>query len=173
MASRTALIPLDGSSFSRQIVPYVARLLDPAAYTILLLRVGEHARGLIPSPPRPVTSGWPTSMYTSARDVEFSRHPIYENQAEASERSALEGDLLEAMRLLEDAGYHVETEVRIGEPSEEILACASERRVDLVAMATHGRTGFLGLLLGSVAEQVVRKLTIPMLLLRPSNRSAN
>jgi len=50
-----------------------------------------------------------------------------------------------------------------GDPAAEILRLARERQVDLVVMGTHGRTGLSRLLMGSVAEQVVRRAPCPVL----------
>ena len=44
--------------------------------------------------------------------------------------------------------------------------------VDLIIMATHGRTGFTHLMLGSVAEHVIREAACPVLILRPGKRAA-
>ncbi len=56
--------------------------------------------------------------------------------------------------------------VRIGTPAEEIVRYADERDVDLIIMGTHGRSGVAHLLLGSVAEHVVRAAPCPVLLVR-------
>jgi nucleotide-binding universal stress UspA family protein len=61
--------------------------------------------------------------------------------------------------------------VRFGDPAEEIAALARCANVDIVAMATHGQTGLRHLLIGSVAEHVLRDLTIPVLLIRPTDRT--
>jgi nucleotide-binding universal stress UspA family protein len=50
-----------------------------------------------------------------------------------------------------------------GEPAEAILRAAREKKCDLIMMGTHGRTGLGRLLMGSVAEQVVRKAPCPVL----------
>jgi nucleotide-binding universal stress UspA family protein len=59
----------------------------------------------------------------------------------------------------------VEVEVVIGDPMQCILAAA--RRADLIVMSTAGRTGLPHLVIGSVAEKVVRHAPIPVLTLRP------
>jgi nucleotide-binding universal stress UspA family protein len=56
--------------------------------------------------------------------------------------------------------------VRIGHPAETILQLEKELGVDLVVMATHGRTGISHFILGSVAEQVVRESSCPVLTIR-------
>jgi nucleotide-binding universal stress UspA family protein len=50
-----------------------------------------------------------------------------------------------------------------GHPKEEILKTAETWQADLIVIGTHGRTGFLHLLLGSVAEEVVRRSKIPVI----------
>jgi nucleotide-binding universal stress UspA family protein len=67
-------------------------------------------------------------------------------------------------------GLQVETVVRIGAPTETILAVAREKGADLIAMTTHGRTGPSRLLFGSVAEGVLRESLVPVLLLKQSER---
>lgn len=56
-----------------------------------------------------------------------------------------------------------ETRLLRGEPAEQILRLADEEGVDLIAMGTVGRTGLSRLLMGSVAEQVVRHAKCPVL----------
>jgi nucleotide-binding universal stress UspA family protein len=55
----------------------------------------------------------------------------------------------------------------IGNPAEEIVKAEHEYGVDLVVMATHGRTGVSHLVLGSVAERVVRESVCAVLTIRP------
>lgn len=56
----------------------------------------------------------------------------------------------------------VELRVETGEPAKEILRIAQETPCDLIVIGTHGRTGMGRLLMGSVAEQVVRKAACPV-----------
>ncbi len=56
--------------------------------------------------------------------------------------------------------------VRAGRPADAILAAAREVSASVIALSTHGRTGFNRLVLGSVAEEVVRAASTPALLLR-------
>jgi nucleotide-binding universal stress UspA family protein len=62
--------------------------------------------------------------------------------------------------------------VRPGVPWEQILDTASEKKADLIVMATHGRRGLPRALLGSVAEKVVRMSTIPVLSVRIGEQAA-
>ena len=60
------------------------------------------------------------------------------------------------------------TAVREGSPFIEIMALAEEQKADLIVIATHGHTGLKHVLLGSVAEKVVRKAPCPVLTVRVS-----
>ena len=57
--------------------------------------------------------------------------------------------------------------VRIGAPAEEIARFATEAGVDLITMAMHGRTGLQHIVMGSVAEKVVRIASVPVLTIKP------
>jgi nucleotide-binding universal stress UspA family protein len=65
-----------------------------------------------------------------------------------------------------DEGISVEFVVADGEPGEEIVRVATERKCDLLVMGTHGRTGLGRLLMGSVAERVMRRAPCPVLTLK-------
>jgi nucleotide-binding universal stress UspA family protein len=69
---------------------------------------------------------------------------------------------------LQAAGQTVEWSVRLGSPAQEISAVAAEVDAGLIAMATHGRSGFKRAVLGSVAERVLHTAQRPLLLLRPT-----
>jgi len=72
----------------------------------------------------------------------------------------------EMRRFLEparEARVDYETEIREGEPWREIVDAAAEMEADLVVMGTHGRSGFDHLIIGSVAEKLVRRLSCPVL----------
>ncbi|WP_437318663.1 universal stress protein [Sorangium sp. So ce385] len=60
----------------------------------------------------------------------------------------------------------LETALREGDPATEILAAAEEQRAAMIVMGTHGRRGISHLFLGSVAEQVIRKSSVPVLTVR-------
>jgi nucleotide-binding universal stress UspA family protein len=78
------------------------------------------------------------------------------------------------VRLAKFRGVKFETVAKDGPPVSEICAFAEQRDVDLIITATHGRTGFKHLLMGSVAEQVVRHARRPVLVVpsHPEVRAA-
>lgn len=61
--------------------------------------------------------------------------------------------------------------IEVGEPGERIIDAETKFNADLVVMATHGRRGLKHLVLGSVAERIVRESSIPVLTIRPRNSS--
>jgi nucleotide-binding universal stress UspA family protein len=81
----------------------------------------------------------------------------------------LSRDEYDVTRLLADAVAEAGAEVPVtvastgGDPAEEIVRYAARHSVDLIVVGTHGRTGVSRLLLGSVAERVVRTTSCPVL----------
>jgi len=64
-------------------------------------------------------------------------------------------------------GIELETVLKSGHAAEEIVAAAEELEADLLVMATHGRTGVPHLVLGSVAEKVLREAPCLVLTINP------
>ena len=169
MSKRKVLIPLDGSDFSRQILHVVQDFFDPRDVSLILMRVT-----VPPSVPLEIPS---------ARDMLVGSYPMsgsYEAYSTAMERSyamveqeteTLRTELINETRLdadrLRELGYTVKVEVQFGDPAQRIIQYVGDEGVSLVAMATHGRAGLSRLVLGSVAERVLRGAAAPVLLLRP------
>jgi nucleotide-binding universal stress UspA family protein len=80
-------------------------------------------------------------------------------------------DYLEALKakLAAKGVQRVETSVWYGEPASAIVDAARARNVDLIVMTTHGRSGLGRLVLGSVAETVLRAARTPILLVRANS----
>jgi len=112
---------------------------------------------------RPLVAGAPAEV-TLLRVVDAGDEP-----PEAAAKSARE-ELAAAQERLEAWGLRtaprLETE---GDPADRILAAAEELSVDLVAMASHGRSGVMRIVRGSVAERVLRRCRAPVLLCTPSS----
>lgn len=70
------------------------------------------------------------------------------------------------------AGAHPETITAYGDPSTEIVKIAAQKCAAMIVMGTHGRTGLTHLLLGSVAEGVMRHATVPVVVVPPAARAA-
>ena len=106
--------------------------------------------------------------------------PIPLGRFAAGARSATEewGDVIEAQRaegenataavaeVAAEHGLEVAQAVRHGKPADQILAYVEDEGVDTIVMGTHGRTGADRLVIGSVAEQVVRRSPVPVMTVR-------
>jgi nucleotide-binding universal stress UspA family protein len=71
------------------------------------------------------------------------------------------------------AGIPVDVMVNVGQPTREILDCATSLPADLIVMGTHGLSGFDHLVLGSVTEKVLRKASSPVLTVPPRARTVS
>lgn len=74
------------------------------------------------------------------------------------------------LRNMEGRTHHVRVELKVleGDPVDMILRAAEETHSDVIVMGTHGRTALTRLLLGSVAESVIRKAPCPVLTAKPA-----
>lgn len=82
----------------------------------------------------------------------------------------LERSLAEMVR--KDIGYeHVRVKATVGHPPSAILDYVRNRNADLVVIATHGRTGLDRILIGSVAEPVIRRSPTPVFVVKPTHGS--
>lgn len=72
----------------------------------------------------------------------------------------------QSLHRLQPAGIAVNHFLLEGDPVDQIVRLATEHNSDVIVMATHGRTGLGRLLMGSVAEQVVRKAPCPVLTIK-------
>jgi nucleotide-binding universal stress UspA family protein len=80
--------------------------------------------------------------------------------------SSAEAHLQDIVQRLAKDGVTATPFVRVGNPIDEINRFIDEEKVSLVVLGTHGRTGLAHLLVGSVAERVVRTATCPVLTVR-------
>jgi nucleotide-binding universal stress UspA family protein len=87
-----------------------------------------------------------------------------------SSRSATEGYLEKAREEAQGLSVDVRVETCQDDPASAIVAHAISERTDLIAMATHGRSGLKRLLMGSVTERVLRHSPVPLLACRPGSR---
>ena len=69
---------------------------------------------------------------------------------------------LAKMIATEQAAGRASVQVKIGHPAADLIEYAKESEADLIAMASHGRTGLSHFFLGSVAEKVVRMVSCPV-----------
>lgn len=135
------LLPIDGSVQSQDAVEYTVAQFDPGEIT--LLHVID-----------PIEAG-----YSATASVPGYSEEWYEHQTEEAE--ALFEDVIESLD-----GEDVTTEIVVGRPSRTIVEYAEENDIDHIVMGSHGRSGVTRILLGSVAEAVVRRSPVPVTIVR-------
>ncbi|HXH14080.1 MAG TPA: universal stress protein [Alphaproteobacteria bacterium] len=147
MEIRQILAPTDFSEYSKEAVAYAFELAQKFGAKLLLLHVIE-------MPAYPVEGFVPPSIgSTLIEDLE--------RQAWA--------DLAQVLSEAQNDKVALTRQVVVGIPYRKIVEVAAAEKVDLIVMATHGRTGLGHLLIGSVAERVVRTAPCPVLTIRASS----
>ena len=135
----TVLVPYDGSRPAQQAVEYA---VDNWGDTrIVLLRVIEFADGSLEA------------------GVDLIKERLKESRDEGA--AELTDELLET---LADVDYDVETVV--GKPAREVVDYAEANDIEGIVIGSHGRTGASRVLLGSVAQTVVRRAPVPVTVVR-------
>jgi nucleotide-binding universal stress UspA family protein len=142
---RSILAPTDFSPHSERAVRYACGLAERLGAELHLIHILSE---ILPAGPDPLLM--PVMP------------PEYYEENEERARETL-GRLLDAAW---GTPRSVVTAVRWGSPVEAIVAYAVDLKVDLVVIATHGRTGLSHVLLGSVAERIVREAPCPVLTIR-------
>lgn len=157
----TILVPVDFSSYATEALLYAATLARRFTSQLIVLHViakefetvsvhqSAGRRGLPPHVMGPLTEALDVpDETTEAIAIDFHQQAM----------TALQHFLPVELR-----GLRVERRVAIGHPFEQIVDIAKDESVDLIVMGTHGRTGLTHLMLGSVAERVVRLAPCPVL----------
>lgn len=140
------LVPVDGSPASNSVVASAQKFAQLYGSEVLVLHVETPY-----VPPSPVLPGMEVTLPQNAPPATFSDED--ETTRTAADRFQKAG--LRATRL-----------TTVGDPASEILDLSANRGIDLIAMATHGRTGLSRWAYGSVAERVLRSGEVPILLVR-------
>ena len=136
---RRILVAVENSPADRTIVSHVQELASLTGAEILLVHVAD---------------GW------AARH--FDQLKLRESEEMKTDRAYLEGLASE----LTAAKLKVSTELAMGDPATELIRLAEERKVDLIAMSTHGHRFLNDLLRGTTVSKVRHIVKVPVLLLR-------
>ncbi|MFC2011424.1 universal stress protein [Chloroflexota bacterium] len=150
------VIPLDGSKVGEAALSYVEKLvanfLPETKVEVTLLQV-------VPSLPH----------YMAAGGEDMTNLPIVYTEKEIEQfKEDAAGYLNKVGEALRSKGAIVSIMVGIGQAAEEIIKATDEINADLVAMSTHGRSGFSRWAFGSVTDRVLRGGSRPVLVVRPS-----
>jgi nucleotide-binding universal stress UspA family protein len=141
------LVPLDGSRLAESVLPHVEKLaMSGMLGKTILISVTERVPGY-----RFVGSEPQEQMIPVAVGKMEEEAQKYLNRIAAG---------------LKEKNIAVETEVLLGNPAEEIAVYAEINNIDLVIMASHGRTGPSRWAHGSVAERVFRAVDMPILMIK-------
>lgn len=141
----TILVPLDGSERAEKILAHVKELAERYQAAVVFLRVVEPP-ALIVGP-----EGIPVTLYQEEVDQIVEEAESY--------LKALKGEFREK-------GIEARTRVAYGPVVQAILEVAEEEEADLIALASHGRTGLSQVFYGSVAAGVLHRADRPLLLIR-------
>jgi glycine betaine transporter len=138
---KTIMVPVDFTEYSNRAVDYAVRIAHPFKAKIRLLHVIEQF------------------TYSVTDTIQVVDH--------YAALKAIADPLMESLKgKLRRKGLAVDTLVVRGTPYLKILEQARKDRSDLIIMGTHGRTGVQHLVLGSVAERVVRLAPCPVMTVR-------
>lgn len=147
LAIRRILAPTDFSDASTPVIRYAAEMAEKFAAELILLHVVQDLALVLPDAVMPTPL--PTPDLAQLID-----------SAKTALNNVITCQKLERLKS--------RTEVRVGSPAAEIDAAAKDLQADLLCIGTHGRSGLAHLLLGSVAERVIRHAPCPVLTIRPN-----
>ena len=140
MKLTTILVPLDGSGLAEAALTPAMELARERGAKLLLLRAAE-------------AHTFPTADPTEAQVAAVRDAEQYLADVRDATRRAGVAD--------------VDVSVWYGPPAQAIVEAAHYRKADLIVMSSHGRSGLGRLVLGSVAETILRATAVPILLIRP------
>ena len=147
---KRVLIPLDGSRLAEGILPFILQIAGPLDLEVALVRVVQ-----------------PVAPQAIEGTTQFTVDDVAARLNEAREY------LAPVAADLRQRGVRVTTDARYGQPVTEIVAAAREAGAGIIAMTTHGRSGFSRLIFGSVADAVLRQAEIPVLMMRLTERQVS
>ncbi|MGD9889722.1 MAG: universal stress protein [Dehalococcoidia bacterium] len=166
------LVTLDGSHFSEAILGTVGKLARSMHAQVQLLSIAQFEQARSTAVRQTATDLAPVSTATGTMlKVPLPADlmsPAAESRSQALARvdASLREYLEDRSAELKDGDVTVSVEFA-DDVAEAIIEHARREQVDLIAMATHGRTGLSHLLAGSVCERVIRSGVAPVLVLRP------
>ncbi|MGH7390048.1 MAG: universal stress protein [Candidatus Rokuibacteriota bacterium] len=139
-AFRHIVLGFDGSANARRAADFVARLTVPRGGRAIVIQA---------VPPEPVVDRGVGPA--AARAIARERAAVLDREALRAARA----DTEETARVLAEAGWKVQVDVRLGAPLDTLLRAA--RKADLLVVGARGKTGLRGLLLGSVADGALNR----------------
>ena len=144
---RKILVPLDGSELAECVLPHVEAISKGCEVKdVILVRVVE-----------------PLELQPDAY-IAFTGDELV--RIESGRKSEAEEYLKKVKKQLQESVIRVRSEVLAGKAAESLAEYASKNGVDLIVIATHGRSGISHWYWGSVADRVLRSACVPVLMVR-------
>ena len=140
------LVPTDFSDTSEEAIRYGVALAKQYTAKLHVLHVMEKAPAEVPGNPE-----FPLALFETMRDAAWKQLRRVLTESEIKE-------------------FGAEFDTRIGSPHAEIIRYAKDKDIDVIVMGTHGRGFVAHVLMGSVAEHVVRAAPCPVLTVRHRSR---
>jgi nucleotide-binding universal stress UspA family protein len=145
------MVPLDGSELAECVFPHLEAIARGCQIsTVVFVRVID--------PDLP-----PDSLPTSS---EFGLRKTDLEKLEKHRSSRAEDYLTQVISRLDYNWIHVESEILVGKVAESLADYAVKKEVDLILVASHGRSGISRWVMGSVADRIVRTSCCPVLMVR-------
>lgn len=168
----TILVPLDGSPFAETVLPLAELVAKAGGSKVTFVMVGEPYIEEVPYGPGGIGIDQAYEALGLPPTPSSHRHTVFLDQVIERFRDYSSRYLEGTARPFRAQGISTEVEVLLGRVADQITRCAQDKKADLIAMATHGRTGFARLRYGSVANELTQRVEAPLLLMRPRDTAA-
>jgi nucleotide-binding universal stress UspA family protein len=152
---QTLLVPLDGSPRAEKILPYVENLAMQFKSKVIFLQVV--------SPPLQFVN---PSLYETTIQTDVIHEYLTDFKRKQEEISVYLASIQEGFQ---KKGVNTSIFIEQGPAVETIISVAQRENVDLIAIASHGRSGLSRVFYGSVAAGVMQKIDRPILIIRTRN----
>jgi nucleotide-binding universal stress UspA family protein len=147
------LVPLDGSALAECVIPHIKIIAKAANSRVELISVAE-----------------PIEIPTRGK-IALSDDDLKQINADAQKN--LHHYLTSIKNQLKRSGIEARALVLNGKPAESLVKYIENNDIDLIIMATHGRSGITKWFWGSIAEKVLRAVNVPVLLIKTSSSDAD
>ena len=141
------MVPLDGSELAEGVLPHVealARGCNVGKVTLVRVAVPLHLYG----------------------GIESRISPEERQRLEADDMDITKNYLEQVVKRLTDVGIAAQSEVLYGKVIDKLADYADKEKIDLIVIATHGRSGASLSIWGSIANQILRSSGVPVLMVR-------
>lgn len=143
------MVPLDGSELAECVLPHLEAFIKGFGLTdVILVRVVE------------------PQMRSYGYGMEGPIDPKTLEEAESARKSSAKDYLNQIANRLKHEGTALHSEVLLGRVTESLIDCGEQNGVDLILVATHGRSGVTRWVRGSVADKILRSANVPVLIVR-------